>query len=85
VALGAIADHGHGVVLEVLLAQLLAAAPSETMFDAIEALVDSQEASPLASRHALFAIVSFVRWSVLQLQSIAQTHRRLPPWCRQSQ
>jgi hypothetical protein len=85
VTLGAIADHGHGVVLEVLLAQLLATVLIETMLDAIEALADSQEASPLASRHALFAIVSFVRSSVLQSQSMAPTHHRLPPWCRQSQ
>ena len=37
VALGAVADEGEGVVLEVVLAQLLAAALIETKLDAIEA------------------------------------------------
>jgi hypothetical protein len=55
VTLGAIADEGQGVILEVFLAQLLAECPIETNFEAIEAVADSQEASPWASRHALFA------------------------------
>ena len=55
VALGAIADEGKGVVLEVLLAQLSAPCSSTPNFDANEAVADSQEASLWANRHALYA------------------------------
>jgi hypothetical protein len=58
VTLGAIANEGEGVVLEVILGQILAKVLIVAKFGTIEAVVDLQEASPLASRHALFAIVS---------------------------
>ena len=81
VTLGAVADEGKGVVLEVLLVYLLAGAPIEIKFDAIEACVDSQEASPLASHHALFAFVS----GRSNCKTRLHTYRRRSPWCRRSQ
>jgi hypothetical protein len=55
VALGAIADEGKGVVLEVFLALWLVEDAIEIKSDAIDTVADSQEASLWASRHALFA------------------------------
>jgi hypothetical protein len=55
VTLRAIADEGKSVILEVFLARLSAYHAIETDFGAIEAEFNLQEASLLASQHALFA------------------------------